>query len=99
MAVPGDGVYAARLRTSGDPQTWWPAAVSVGTNPTFEGDSRRVEAHVIDAPLGYDVYDQTADLDFVTRIRPMVRFDDVADLVAQMDSDVLAARSILTATA
>ena len=56
---------------------WRPAAISVGTNPTFDGDARRVEAFVIDAPDGYDVYGQWADVEFVERIRPMLRFDSV----------------------
>ena len=46
----------------------------MGTNPTFDGDARRVEAYVIDAPDGFDVYGQQADLDFVARLRGMERF-------------------------
>lgn len=94
LAVPADGVYAAWFRTSEDP-LWRPAAVSVGTNPTFSGETRRVEVFVIDAPTAYDVYDQDADVDFSARIRPMARFDSAAQLVAQMSQDVVEARRIL----
>lgn len=93
LAVPGDGVYAAWFRTSEDVR-WRPAAVSVGTNPTFSGEDRRVEVFVIDAPAGYDVYDQDADIDFAGRIRPIARFDSAAELVAQMARDVSAARRL-----
>lgn len=96
FAVPGDGVYAAWFRASGEPGRWWPSAVSVGTNPTFGVAGRRVEAYVIDAPDGYDIYGQVVDVDFVERIRPMVRFDDVGELVARMGLDVEMARGLLS---
>jgi riboflavin kinase / FMN adenylyltransferase len=95
MAVPGDGVYAGRFRAAGDPHGWRPAAISVGTNPTFDGETRRVEAFVLDAPEGYDVYAQQADVEFIERIRSMLRFDSVEDLVVQMADDVRRTRSAL----
>ena len=48
--IPADGIYAGWLIDSS--QVRWPAAISVGSNPTFEGVSRQVEAHVIDRPAG-----------------------------------------------
>ena len=96
IAVPGDGVYAGRFRADGEPGVWRPAAISVGTNPTFDGETRRVEAFVLDAPEGYDVYGQWADVEFDERIRPMLRFDSVEDLVVQMADDVERARVLLT---
>ena len=95
MAVPGDGVYAGHFRAEDDHGGWRPAAISVGTNPTFDGESRRVEAFVLDAPEGYDVYGRRADVEFVERIRPMLRFDSVEDLIVQMDDDVRRARALL----
>lgn len=98
LAMPADGVYAARFRAGGGAGRWWPAAVSIGTNPTFDGvRARRVEAHVIDAPDGLDVYGQPADVDLVERIRPMVRFDGVEALLARMALDVAEARRMLGA--
>lgn len=99
LAIPADGVYAGRVRFSGDPDRWWPAAVSVGSNPTFEGASRRVEAYAIDAPSDLDVYGEQADLDFETRLRGMVRFADVQQLVDQMAVDVEQARDHLARSA
>ncbi len=95
MAIPADGVYAARMRTDAEPGRWRPAAVSVGTNPTFDGQDRRVEAYVIDAPAEFDLYGHAADLDFVDRIRAMARFDSIEDLLTQMSADVAQARTIL----
>ena len=97
MGVPADGVYAARMRVAEDLGHWRAAAVSIGANPTFDGEERRVEAFVIDAPDGYDIYGQWADVDFVERIRGMVRFDSIGDLVTRMGVDVERSRQILSA--
>jgi riboflavin kinase/FMN adenylyltransferase len=101
-AVPADGVYAARLVLApytAHAQTF-PAAVSVGTNPTFQGVERRVEAHVIDreGQPDLDLYGAHVALDFVGRIRGQIRFegpDALADLVAQMAHDVDDVRRLL----
>jgi riboflavin kinase/FMN adenylyltransferase len=98
MAVPCDGVYAGHFRADGEPGIWRPAAISVGTNPTFDGEARRVEAYVLDPPNGYDVYGQWADIEFVERIRPMQRFDSVGDLIIQMADDVHRTRAVLWAS-
>lgn len=97
MAVPADGVYAGRFHVPAESVLWRPAAISVGTNPTFGATSRRIEAYVLDAPDGYDVYGHRVDVEFVERIRPMVRFDTVEALVARMTEDVVRAREILGA--
>ncbi len=80
-----------------------PAAVSIGTNPTFQGRERRVEAYVIEdatgpdgpAPVSLDLYGEHLGIDFTTRLRDTVRFDTVEGLVAQMDEDVRRARARL----
>jgi riboflavin kinase / FMN adenylyltransferase len=91
MAVPGDGVYAGYLvRASGERR---PAAISVGTNPTFDGTVRRVEAHVLDADL--DLYGEHVAVEFTHRLRGMVRFDGVEPLVEQMGEDVRRTRELL----
>jgi riboflavin kinase/FMN adenylyltransferase len=92
-AVPADGVYAGRLvRASGE---LLPAATSIGTNPTFAGTERRVEAYVLDAPAGLDLYGEHVGLTFTARLRDTLRFDGVEPLVAQMDRDVARARELL----
>jgi riboflavin kinase/FMN adenylyltransferase len=82
-AVPSDGIYAGRLRRAG---AELPAAISIGTNPTFEGQERRVEAYVLD--FDADIYGEHVTLEFVERLRDTVRYDTVEELVAQMDRDV-----------
>lgn len=94
MAVPADGVYAGYLLVDG---LRHPAAISVGTNPTFGGSPRRVESYLMDLP-GLDLYDRVVRVEFVEHLRPMERFDTVEALVAQMHDDVSAARAVLPST-
>lgn len=94
LAVPADGVYAGRLRVVGE-QEWLPAAISIGTNPTFAGErARRVEAYVLDRD-DLDLYDRPVEITFVSRIRGMKRFDGVEELLAAMAQDVERARTLL----
>jgi riboflavin kinase/FMN adenylyltransferase len=89
-AVPADGVYACWF-VHGKRQL--PAAVSVGTNPTFSGRQRTVEAYVLD--VDEDFYGHHVALDFVERLRGMERFDSVDALVEQMHRDVSYTRELL----
>ena len=72
------------------------AAISVGTNPTFSGRTRTVEAFVLDTEA--DLYGQHVAVDFVSRIRGQEKFDSVDDLIVAMDRDTNRARTILAAT-
>lgn len=90
LAVPEDGVYAGWLRRldGGEPTGSLPAAVSVGSNPTFAGArERRIEAYVLDRD-DLALYDGEVEVDFVSRLRGMTRFETVDELVAQMGEDV-----------
>lgn len=90
LAVPAPGVYASRL-TLPDGRTL-PAATSVGTNPTFGGHGLRVEAYVLD--FDEDLYGLEVSLAFTHWLRGQERYDDVADLIAQMDGDVAEVRRL-----
>ncbi|SFE75526.1 bifunctional riboflavin kinase/FAD synthetase [Blastococcus tunisiensis] len=96
-AIPADGVYAGHLVTR-DPRTGasrerFPAAISVGTNPTFQGSRRTVEAFVLD--YEGDLYGEHVGVEFVQRLRPMASFPDVAALITAMDRDVADTRTVL----
>ena len=86
------------LRRGGGADAVLPAAVSIGTNPTFDGTQRRVEAYVLDR-TDLDLYGEVVELDLVEHLRPTLRFTSVEDLVAQMDADVLRVRDVLAADA
>ena len=93
--IPADGVYAGWASFEGEDHPF-PAAISVGTNPTFEGCDRRVEAYVLDKEFGeFDVYDRHMVLEFVARIRGQVAFSGLDDLIAQMHEDIADVREVL----
>ncbi len=81
--LPGEGVYAARAHTD---QFWYPAAVSLGPNPTFGEGGLKVEAYLV----GFEgtIYDRPIEVDFLARLREIKRFASVDALVAQMAHDV-----------
>ena len=99
LAAPADGVYAGRLRRLDDPNgAALPAAISVGTNPTFDGErERRVESYVLDRE-DLELYGVQVEVSFVARIRGMLRFDSVDELVRTMADDVVRARELLAAS-
>jgi len=94
-AAPADGVYAGWLRRVDGDDEKHPAAISVGTNPTFDGQrDRRVEAYVLDR-TDLDLYGIEVEVEFVDRIRGMVRFDGIDDLLVAIADDVERTREIL----
>lgn len=96
--VPADGVYAGWLHDH-DTGIRYPAAVSVGTNPTFDDVLvRQVEAHVLDEDA-LDLYDHDVTVEFTSRLRGMVAFEGIDALMDQMSADVAAARALLRADA
>jgi riboflavin kinase/FMN adenylyltransferase len=100
-AIPADGVYAAWFTVLGagpvvgqvEPGESYQAAVSVGTNPTFSGRTRTVEAFVLDTKA--DLYGQHVAVDFVGRIRGQVKYESVQSLIDQIAADVEETRVVL----
>jgi riboflavin kinase/FMN adenylyltransferase len=94
QAVPADGVYSGWLTNLLTHQTF-PAAISVGTNPTFDDvQTRVVEAFAIDQS-GLDLYESHVAVDFVSKIRPMTAFGSLEELISAMHKDVEHARIAL----
>lgn len=94
--VPADGVYAGWLV---DHQTGirHRAAISVGTNPTFDDVlERQVEAHVL-GETDLDLYGHDVTVEFVRRLRGMVAFEGIEKLKLQMTTDVADAERVLAA--
>lgn len=93
--VPADGVYAGWLTRltlpEGAPDRRLPAAISIGTNPTFDGTERTVEAYCLDR-TDLDLYDEQVAVDFTARIRPTVKFDSIDALLVAMAADVASCR-------
>lgn len=106
LACPADGVYAGYvtrldgLDAHGQPlppgvdAPAWQAAISVGSNPTFDGLERRVESYVL-GRSDLELYGAPIAVDFCARIRGQVRFSGVTELIAQMNDDVHHAERVL----
>ena len=95
-AIPADGIYAgwlASLDDEGRDVQRWPAAISIGTNPTFGEGEQTVEAYALDR-TDLDLYGVHAAIDFAARLRGTLRFDSVDALVEQMHRDVDQAREL-----
>jgi riboflavin kinase/FMN adenylyltransferase len=95
-AIPADGVYAGTLvlrDATGASGQRHPAAISVGTNPTFQGTRRTVEAFLLD--FDGDLYGEHVGVAFVQRLRPMTAFAGVDELVEAMARDVADTRRVL----
>jgi riboflavin kinase / FMN adenylyltransferase len=95
-AIPADGIYAgwlASIDADGRDLERWPAAISIGTNPTFGEGEQTVEAYALDR-TDLDLYGVHAAIDFTARLRGTLRFDSVDALVEQMHRDVDRAREL-----
>ncbi|MFD9815980.1 bifunctional riboflavin kinase/FAD synthetase [Streptomyces sp. NPDC059080] len=92
-AIPADGVYAGLLHVEGEAM---PAAVSVGTNPQFDGKTRTVEAYAIDR-VGLDLYGLHVAVDFLAYIRGQEKFATLDALLERMAIDVKQARELIAA--
>ena len=91
QTIPADGVYAGWLTVG---INFWPAAISIGTNPTFEGvRGRQVEAYALDQE-GLDLYDKNASIEFGWFLRPTLKFDGLEPLLEQMKKDCDRAREL-----
>jgi len=91
QTIPADGVYAGWLTVG---INFWPAAISIGTNPTFEGErGRQVEAYALDQE-GLDLYDKNASIEFGWYLRPTLKFDSLDELLVQMKKDCDKAREL-----
>ncbi len=97
LAVPADGVYAGWVTRLDVPHAErWPAAISVGTNPTFDGVERRVESYVLDRD-DLELYGVEIAVDFYARLRGQVKYEGIESLVRQIHADVEHTRQVLHA--
>jgi len=89
--LPAPGIYAGRAEADG---CWWPAAISLGPNPTFDESVAKIEAYLLD----YQgcLYDRPLTVDFLARLREIKRFDSVDNLIAEMTADVAQVRRIVS---
>jgi riboflavin kinase/FMN adenylyltransferase len=100
--IPADGVYAGRIVALDEHGATVPdgvlgmAAISVGTNPTFDGQHRAVESFLLD--FTGDLYGRRIGVEFVHHLRGMVKYDTLEPLIAQMTLDVGQTRALMRDT-
>ncbi len=88
--LPGEGVYAVRVRRD---DNMWPGAANIGPNPTFGENARKIEIHLIG--FDGDLYGRSLQVEFMERLRGTRKFNSVDELVTQMRMDVEQAHAIL----
>jgi riboflavin kinase/FMN adenylyltransferase len=86
--IPADGVYAGRCTVDG---RTWPAAISIGTMPTFGSNARQLEAHLIG--FSGDLYGRTLQLELLDWLRDQWKYPTVAALKSQLSRDLTATSS------
>lgn len=92
--IPSEGIYAIRVQLAHETR-WRNGVMSIGTRPTFNGSDLRLEAHLFD--FNGDLYDQVITIQFIAYLRGNQKFNDVNELIAQMDKDSAKAKEILAA--
>lgn len=90
--LPPDGVYAAIVDT---PQGRFKSMVNIGGKPTFGDNTRTVEAYLMHAPEGLNLYSQHVSIGIVKRLRDVIRFDSPVELIARIKKDEIEADSVL----
>ena len=81
--IPLDGVYDTRVKVGGE---WYKGVTNVGTCPTFDFHRRTVETHILD--FSADIYGEIIRVEFVERIRCVVKFNSLEELKAQIYDDI-----------
>lgn len=96
VVLPSEGVYLTWCtlpERGGSNGQGAPAVTSIGRNPTFAGTMQTVEAFILD--FSADLYGQTLGVQFLTKIRDIVRYESPSQLQEQIHSDVVCARRLL----
>lgn len=103
--LPPDGIYAGKAwveKKDANRDHWsrvsnaataYPAAISIGTNPTFNEQAVKVEVFLLD--YQGDLYDHPLQIDFLAHLRDTVKFQSVEELIDQMNRDVETTRQIV----
>ncbi len=91
IMLPASGIYAGRAEADG---SWWPAAISLGPNPTFGESALKVEVYLLDYQ-GW-LYDRLLTVDLLSRLRDIRRFDSVQSLITAMTADVAEVRKTVS---
>ncbi|SHL91567.1 bifunctional riboflavin kinase/FAD synthetase [Chitinophaga sp. CF418] len=90
--IPVQGIYAIKVYLDKQPLPL-KGVMSIGTRPTFNGIDLRLEAHIFD--FSQEIYDRLLRVEIISYIRANLKFDNIQDLIKQMDKDSLVAKNVL----
>lgn len=97
VAIPGDGVYITEIRVRGDGAgNFRPGLTVIGRRPSFGVLERTIESFLLD--FSGDLYGAGIEIDFLTRLRDVVKFETVDALKDQIAEDVTRARAYFAQT-
>ena len=89
LAMPSNGIYATVATIKG---VRYPAATSVGINPTFGGKEQTIETYILD--FDKNIYGQSLSISFYEKLRNELTFNSADKLIEQMKADVLEIRKL-----
>ncbi len=81
--IPKTGVYATIANING---CIYKGATNVGNNPTFEGNNTSLETFILN--FDESIYDKYIEIKFIKRVRDQIKFNNINDLVNQMQKDI-----------
>ena len=87
LVVPMNGVYATKVNYCNEV---FNAVTNVGVNPTFKGNDRRIEVHILD--FDKNIYGQEIEVEFIGKIRSEKKFSGADELIAQIKKDLITAK-------
>lgn len=90
--IPPDGVYAVNVRVEGKQ---FGGMLNIGVRPTVNHnvDKRSLEVHIFD--FNRDIYSEEVEIQFITRVRDEQKFNNVDELIAQIQKDEITIRRIV----
>ncbi|MDC0034906.1 bifunctional riboflavin kinase/FAD synthetase [Chloroflexi bacterium] len=89
ICIPANGIYATIATVNG---SRYPAATSVGINPTFDGKEQTIETYILD--FDKDIYGEKISVEFFDRLRDELSFENIDDLLVQMKEDISTVKNL-----
>jgi riboflavin kinase/FMN adenylyltransferase len=90
--LPANGVYATFVQRVNNNQRLG-GVTNIGLRPSFEDNTPTIETHIFD--FNEAIYGQSLTLEFVERLRPEKKFNNITELTAQIGQDAAQARALL----
>jgi len=87
LVIPSNGVYAVKVQID---DKRYNAVANIGINPTFTGQTRRIEVFLLN--FEGNLYDRIILVDFLAKLRAEITFNSVSELTNQIAQDISSAQ-------